>query len=65
MPNRNVVSWSAMIVGYVQSGHPTEALALFRQMQLTNVKTNSVTMVSVVPTYSCLAALRQDFTPTV
>jgi len=54
-----------MIVGYVQSGHPTEALALFRQMQLTNVKTNSVTMVSVVPTYSCLATLRQDFMPTV
>lgn len=34
MSERNVVSWNAIISGYVQLGNPTEALAVFLQMQV-------------------------------
>ncbi|XP_057868728.2 pentatricopeptide repeat-containing protein At3g12770 [Cryptomeria japonica] len=47
MLTRNVVSWSAMIAGYSQSGYASEAWELFREMQLAQVEPNSVTMVSV------------------
>jgi len=32
IPNRGIVSWSAMIGGYAQHGHGKEALQLFNQM---------------------------------
>ncbi|KAG0487365.1 hypothetical protein HPP92_009460 [Vanilla planifolia] len=32
MPDRNLVSWSAMISGYVQCRKPEKALALFQEM---------------------------------
>lgn len=32
MPDRNVVSWTAMISAYSQRGYASEALNLFRQM---------------------------------
>ena len=41
MPKRDVVSWTAMIVGYTQSGDYNEALIFFREMQLARVKINS------------------------
>eukprot|EP01018_Ginkgo_biloba_P014303 Gb_06899 [translate_table: standard] len=59
MRERNVVSWSAMIAGYALNGHATEALALFHQMQFSDVKPNLVTIVSVLPACSHLAALEQ------
>eukprot|EP01018_Ginkgo_biloba_P017187 Gb_23320 [translate_table: standard] len=59
MPRRDVVSWNTMIAGYAQSGHANEALTLFKQMQLADVKPNSVTMVSLFPSCSHLAALQQ------
>eukprot|EP01018_Ginkgo_biloba_P011239 Gb_08863 [translate_table: standard] len=59
MSKRNVVSWNAMITGYVQNGHASEALSLFHSMQLSDIKPNSVTMVSVIPAYARLAALQQ------
>eukprot|EP01018_Ginkgo_biloba_P019602 Gb_25039 [translate_table: standard] len=37
MPERNVVSWTAMIVGYAQNGHLEEALKLFEKMPERNV----------------------------
>ena len=33
MPRRNVVSWTAMIVGYVRFKNPIEGLELFREMR--------------------------------
>eukprot|EP01018_Ginkgo_biloba_P019587 Gb_24126 [translate_table: standard] len=59
MPKRDVVSWNAMIVGYAQNGHASEALSLFHQMRLEGVKPDSVTMVSVLPACASLAALQQ------
>eukprot|EP01018_Ginkgo_biloba_P018600 Gb_04680 [translate_table: standard] len=58
MSKRNVVSWSAMIAGYAQSGHATEALILFNQMQLTDIKPETVTMVSVLQACAHLRALQ-------
>eukprot|EP01018_Ginkgo_biloba_P031203 Gb_23798 [translate_table: standard] len=59
MSKRNVVSWSTMIAGYVQNGHPNEALTLFNQMQQTEMKPNSFTMVSVLSACAHLEALQE------
>eukprot|EP01018_Ginkgo_biloba_P038932 Gb_27926 [translate_table: standard] len=48
MLNRDVISWSAMIVGYAQHGHGKEALQLFKQMQKAGVKPNHITFVGVL-----------------
>eukprot|EP00253_Pinus_taeda_P011617 PITA_11617 len=49
MLRSDVVSWSAMITGYTQSGHAKEALSLFQKMQLEGLRPNSFTMASVLP----------------
>ncbi|XP_043725791.1 pentatricopeptide repeat-containing protein At2g13600-like [Telopea speciosissima] len=43
MPVQDVVSWTAMIVGLSQSGHEENAISLFDQMRLADVKPNSFT----------------------
>lgn len=49
MTERSVLSWNAMIGGYVQNGCPIEALSLFRIMVAdSDPKPNHVTMVSVL-----------------
>ncbi|KAL5973472.1 Pentatricopeptide repeat-containing protein crr2, chloroplastic [Asimina triloba] len=61
MPERNVVSWSAMIACYSKNNRPYEALELFREM-MTGTQDddpNSVTMVSVLQACSTVAALGQ------
>eukprot|EP01018_Ginkgo_biloba_P030280 Gb_21441 [translate_table: standard] len=57
MSKRDVVSWNAMITGYVQSGHSNEALRIFTQMQLAGVKPNAVTIPSILPACARLEAL--------
>eukprot|EP01018_Ginkgo_biloba_P030463 Gb_36435 [translate_table: standard] len=59
MSQRDVVAWTSMIGGYAQNGHANEALELFRQMQLTRVKPNVVTIVSVLPACAYLVAVVQ------
>lgn len=59
MSQRNVVSWNAMIAGYAQNGHANEALALFNEMQLQNLKPDLITMVNSLPTCAFLSALQQ------
>ncbi|XP_055817681.1 pentatricopeptide repeat-containing protein ELI1, chloroplastic [Solanum dulcamara] len=48
MEDRDVVCWNAMIDGYSQHGRPNEALVLFRQMLLSKVKPNEVTVVATL-----------------
>lgn len=48
MPQRNVVSWSALIAGFVQHNHPKEALSIFHQMQRQGAKPNEFTLVSAL-----------------
>lgn len=45
---RDVVSWSAMIAGYTQNGHNTEALYCFNSMQFEGLKADKVTFLSVL-----------------
>ncbi|CAN6471452.1 unnamed protein product [Victoria cruziana] len=47
--NKDIVAWSAMVALFVQSGHPREALNLFRTIPLKHLKPNRVTIVSVLP----------------
>eukprot|EP01018_Ginkgo_biloba_P019102 Gb_39465 [translate_table: standard] len=58
MPERDVVSWSAMIAGYSQSGHTTEALTLFHQMQLADMTPSFSIMVIMLPACADLAFLQ-------
>ncbi|KAK6921953.1 E motif [Dillenia turbinata] len=44
----DLVSWTAMIVGYSQSGHPTEALKLFIKGKCDGFLPNSTTAASVL-----------------
>ncbi|XP_038990197.1 pentatricopeptide repeat-containing protein At3g53360, mitochondrial isoform X1 [Phoenix dactylifera] len=56
MPNRNLVSWSAMIAGYDQSGNPLMALNLFARMQLLP---NEYIYASVLSACASILALNQ------
>jgi pentatricopeptide repeat protein len=48
MPERDVVTWSAMIVGLGQHGHGREALEHFHRMISEGVKPNHVTYIGVL-----------------
>lgn len=57
MPNKNLVSWNAMITGYVQQGLLEEAIRLFYAMRDKLVKPNEITMVNVLSACAGLGAL--------
>ncbi|OAY77185.1 pentatricopeptide repeat-containing protein At3g46790, chloroplastic [Ananas comosus] len=61
MPERNVVSWTAMIACRAKNERPFDALDLFYQMMVSepDVSPNSVTMVSALQASAGLAALGQ------
>jgi pentatricopeptide repeat protein len=48
MPERDVISWTAMIVGLAQHGCGEEALQVFEQMRVEGVEPNAVTFVGVL-----------------
>ncbi|MQL73667.1 hypothetical protein Taro_006004 [Colocasia esculenta] len=48
LPQRSIVSWSAMISAYAAHGHGEAALELFSQMKAGGVQPNSCTFVSVL-----------------
>ncbi|KAF5474441.1 hypothetical protein F2P56_006340 [Juglans regia] len=48
IPERGIVSWSAMIGGLAQHGHGKQALQLFNQMLKDDVSPNHITLVSVL-----------------
>lgn len=51
MTERDVVSWTSMIVGAAQHGRANEALELYDEMVIAGVKPNEVTFVGLI--YSC------------
>ncbi|KAG6538309.1 pentatricopeptide repeat-containing protein At3g46790, chloroplastic-like [Zingiber officinale] len=61
MPDRNVVSWSAMIACYAKNERPFDALNLFNHMMSTDPEAvpNAVTMVSVLQACGGVSALVQ------
>ncbi|RDY01623.1 Pentatricopeptide repeat-containing protein, partial [Mucuna pruriens] len=57
MPQRNVVSWTSLMAGYVSQGLPNMALCLFHQMQGTLVLPNEFTFATLINACSILANL--------
>ncbi|KAF6154745.1 hypothetical protein GIB67_032357 [Kingdonia uniflora] len=48
MESPDMVSWTAMIMGYALHGHGHKALSLFQQMEVENVRPNYVAFVAVL-----------------
>lgn len=48
MKERDVISWSTMIIGLAQNGFSREALNLFEMMKLSGTKPNYITIVGVL-----------------
>ncbi|XP_077236083.1 pentatricopeptide repeat-containing protein At3g12770-like [Tasmannia lanceolata] len=60
LQNRTVVSWTSIISGYAQNGHPLEALKIFGQMRvLSDVKPDCIALVSVIKAYTDVEDLAQ------
>uniref|UniRef100_A0A7N0ZZI3 Pentatricopeptide repeat-containing protein n=1 Tax=Kalanchoe fedtschenkoi TaxID=63787 RepID=A0A7N0ZZI3_KALFE len=59
MPERNVVSWTALISGFVQGGCADEALGLFRRMHFAGQRVNGFTLVSAFNACSLCGDLAQ------
>ncbi|KAL6215120.1 hypothetical protein ACLB2K_014551 [Fragaria x ananassa] len=57
MPGSDSVAWSAMIGGYVRVGWSSDAVEMFREMQMRGVRPDEVTMVSVLSACTDLGAL--------
>ncbi|KAJ7567255.1 hypothetical protein O6H91_02G139100 [Diphasiastrum complanatum] len=58
MLHRDIVSWSAMIMGYALCGEAEKALELFDKMRQENVKPNRVTFLGALKACSGIESLR-------
>jgi pentatricopeptide repeat protein len=56
----DLVSWTAMIVGYTQRGNPSEALKLFMDEKCVEILPNSVTAASVLSACAQLGNLNWE-----
>eukprot|EP01018_Ginkgo_biloba_P019951 Gb_11581 [translate_table: standard] len=61
MPERNTVSWTAMIAGYAQHGFGKEALECFEEMQLARVKPNDITFIGVLSACSHVGLVHEGY----
>ncbi|PIA35821.1 hypothetical protein AQUCO_03400012v1 [Aquilegia coerulea] len=52
MPQTDLVTWNGMISGYVQNGLMGEARDLFRELLISDVKLDSITLASFLPSIS-------------
>ncbi|KAH9299157.1 hypothetical protein KI387_030839 [Taxus chinensis] len=59
MPQKNVVSWNAMIAGYAQNGLVEKALKLFHQMQQTHVELDQFMFATILPACAKIGAMEQ------
>ncbi|CAA6657976.1 unnamed protein product [Spirodela intermedia] len=59
MPTRDVVTWSAMVGGYSQSGLPDMAMEVFRRMMMEGTKPDAVAMAKLLSSCSQSGLLRQ------
>ncbi|XP_057849912.1 pentatricopeptide repeat-containing protein At2g13600 [Cryptomeria japonica] len=57
MSEWNIVSWTALIAGYVQNGYSEEGLKLFQKLLWTDVKPNPFTFASTLSACASLALL--------
>ncbi|MCO5594728.1 hypothetical protein L7F22_048761 [Adiantum nelumboides] len=61
MPERDVVSWTALIGGFAQQGFVKEALELFEQMLQEYVKPNAITFVTVLSACSHAGLVEEGY----
>ncbi|CAN1804820.1 Putative pentatricopeptide repeat-containing protein At3g11460, mitochondrial [Linum perenne] len=54
---RNIVSWTAMVAGYVQNGLYEQGLFLFKEMICSKERPNAVTLASILPACASLEFL--------
>eukprot|EP01018_Ginkgo_biloba_P013032 Gb_17734 [translate_table: standard] len=59
MPERDTVSWSAMVAGCAQNGHDEESLKILCQMLRTGIQPNQFTFASALGACGSMAALEQ------
>ncbi|GLT91695.1 hypothetical protein SLE2022_095710 [Rubroshorea leprosula] len=59
MTRKNVVSWTAMLVGYGQNGYSEEAVRVFHDMQRDGVDPDDITLGSVISSCANLASLEE------
>jgi pentatricopeptide repeat protein len=59
LPFRNVISWSAMISGYVNQGLHNEALTCYEQMRSEGISPNSVTFIYILKAYGETGSLEK------
>ncbi|KAL7132625.1 hypothetical protein ABFS83_12G087300 [Erythranthe nasuta] len=59
MPYKNIVSWTAMLVGYGQNGYSEEAVRVFCEMQRNGVEPDYFTLGSVISSCANLASLEE------
>nr|XP_016461487.1 PREDICTED: putative pentatricopeptide repeat-containing protein At1g68930 [Nicotiana tabacum] len=59
MSNKNIISWTAMVVGYGQNGYSEEAVKAFCDMQRNGVEPDDFTLGSVISSCANLASLEE------
>ncbi|KAK2976378.1 hypothetical protein RJ640_008088 [Escallonia rubra] len=59
MSRKNIVSWTAMAVGYGQNGHSEEAVRIFVEMQRNGIEPDDFTLGSVISSCANLASLEE------
>ncbi|KAL6538843.1 hypothetical protein OROMI_025169 [Orobanche minor] len=59
MENKNIVSWTAMLVAYGQNGYSEEAIWIFCEMQRNGVEPDDFTLGSVISSCANLASLEE------
>ncbi|KAM7256575.1 hypothetical protein ACFE04_012316 [Oxalis oulophora] len=59
MTSRNVIAWTAMLVGYGQNGYSEEAVKIFCDMQRNGIVPDDYTLGSVISSCANLASLEE------
>ncbi|KAD7116702.1 hypothetical protein R6Q59_006560 [Mikania micrantha] len=59
MRYKNIVSWTALIVGYGQNGHSEEAVRIYCEMQRNCVEPDEYTLGSIISSCANLASLEE------
>ncbi|KAF2289090.1 hypothetical protein GH714_028860 [Hevea brasiliensis] len=59
MPERNLVSWTALVNGYLKMGYYGKALDLFKEMQIAEVEMDEITITTLISACAKLGALDQ------
>ncbi|KAL1833113.1 hypothetical protein ACET3Z_002764 [Daucus carota] len=55
----NIISWTAMIAGFMQNENNKESVGFYRYMLRLDIRENSFTFASILPAYSNLASLEE------